>query len=462
MQLGSTAVLARLLAPGDFGIVALAIAVTGVAELLRDLGLSSATVQRREITQAQVSALAWIQISVGLACFAVVWFAAPGLADFFKQPALDPVLHVCSATFVLNALLAQPQALLQRRMAFRYLSVVDVATFATGVVAAVTGALLGLGYWALVAQLVVQPLARLALVLPVARWRPSRPGRARGLGPMLGFGAKLTLFQLLNYASRSVDNLIVGRLFGVAQLGYYDRAYGLLMLPIRQIQGPLTQVAVPTLSRLQDDGPRYRTYFCTLIKGLSWTLVPGLATAAVLAQPLVRILLGEQWAASAQLFQVFAIAGLLTVVSYANGWLYVSTGHTGRQALWGLISRPLIVLSFFAGAAWGPIGVASGFVLMSVVLTPFGFWNACAGTSVSVRDIVAASWRGYAVTAAAVAVTALVLRALGETPPTLVQIGAGLATTIVAGMLALLVVPGARSELFDLAGTVRKALRGSR
>jgi len=436
LQVLATVVLSRLLLPQDFGLLAMTTAVLGLAQLLSELGLSTATVQRQHITHAQVNALFWVQAGGGAVLAVIAVLLAPAVEAFYGVDQVAVVVTCLAVTFVLNGASAQHQALLERRLQFRRLAVIEMVSTALSTTAAIAVALAGRGFWALITLNVSYALFRCVQLWMASGWLPGLPRRAAGLRSLLTFGAHLSVFNLLNYVSRNADNVLIGRFSGADALGFYDRAFRLLMMPLQQINGPVSRVAVPTLSLVAHDDTRLRRYYLTAIGGVSLVSMPVMAVAAVLASPLVVVALGGQWAPAAPIFQALTIAGLVNTVAQTNGWLYTATGRTKQQAQWALVSRPLVVLGFVAGLPWGPLGVAIGYVVVSVALTVPGFMWSVRGTPVRLADIARASAPACVVSAIVAAVAEGVLLALGESSPLLI-VAAG---TLAAAAVYLLLV----------------------
>ena len=363
--------------------MAMTTAVVGLAQLLSELGLSTATVQRQQITHAQVNALFWIQAAIGVVVAVLAVLLAPAVEAFYGVTQVAVVVIALAVTFVLRGASAQHQALLERRLQFRRLARIELVSSALSTGAAIAVALLGGGFWALVTLNVSYVLARSLQLWTASGWLPGLPRPAVGLWSLLTFGGHLSVFNVVNYTARNADNVLIGRFIGADALGLYDRAYRLLMLPLQQINGPVSRVAVPTLSRVVHEDTRLRRYYITAVGGVSLASMPLMAVAAVLASPLVVVVLGDQWAPAAPIFRALAIVGLVDTVAQTNGWLYSATGRTKQQAQWALISRPLVVLGFVAGLPWGPLGVAVGYAVVGIVLTVPGFLWSVRGTPVT-------------------------------------------------------------------------------
>src|SRR4029453_6193239 len=216
LNLVSTMILARLLNPGDFGLVAMVTTVTGFLRVFKDAGLSIATVQREKITHAQVSNLFWINIAVSAVSTLVVAASAPIIARFYHNPNLISITLLLSTTFLISGTTVQHQALLKRQMRFKALALIEVGSMVIGVLVGATMALRGYRYWALVGSSLSTEIASLMLTWSVSRWRPQLPARRSGIAPLLSFGAHRTASELILSLARGSDNLLIGRFYGPA------------------------------------------------------------------------------------------------------------------------------------------------------------------------------------------------------------------------------------------------------
>jgi O-antigen/teichoic acid export membrane protein len=239
LHMGSTMVLARLLTPTDFGLLAMVAFFTGIIGLFADLGLSAATVQRGEIRHSQVSTLFWLNVAFSLVLMLLAAAAAPLIAWFYGESVLLLVTIAISTTYIWGGLSAQHLALLRRQMRFGALATVEVGGFLVGAVAAISVALMGGGYWALVVLAVGQAFGMAVLAFTFSGWRPGRWLFDADVREMVSFGGNIIGARFMNYLTRNADNLLIGKAWGAAELGIYSRAYALLLMPMQQINGPI-------------------------------------------------------------------------------------------------------------------------------------------------------------------------------------------------------------------------------
>jgi polysaccharide transporter, PST family len=387
MQFVFTAILARLLAPEAFGIIAMATAVTGFVTLFSELGLTAVTVQRSHVDQNLVSGLFFAGVGVSLVLMPLIWALAPLAVWFFKDPRVANPVIVLSVSVPLAALGVQHTALLLRSMRWMTLEWTGLAGHAAGGLAGVLIAWrTDLGYWALVVTALVAQIVTLSLIWALCRWRPSVVTNWRDVRGAFQFGAYLSGFGIVNFFQRQLDNIIVGQRFGATELGYYSRAYQMMSLPLNVFNGPLSTAILPSLSRLQDQPGRWRQAF---LDALALVVFLGAGVAGVLiaiADPLVIAIYGAGWAKAATIFQWLAVSLFAGVPMHASGWIYLSLGQSRRMFIWGLLFVPVVGVGFLLAIPYGPVGIAISYaVTMSLLLVPcFAF--ASKGTPVSLLD----------------------------------------------------------------------------
>ncbi len=370
VQSVSTVVLARLLTPSDFGLVAMVVAITGLATAFADLGLSEATIQRKEITHAQVSALFWVNAAIGLGLTLITMSLAPVLAWFYHEPRLVLITLIASLTFLIGGLRVQPDALLKRQMRFSAIAFRDVTSMGLAVPIAILIALRGGGYWALVSVPLTSNTIVMILSWVMVKWRPSWPRRGADVASMIAFGGNVAASYMIINLSRSADNVLIGRYWGAYPLGLYSRAYNLLMLPVRQLTGPVASVAVPAFSRIQGDPDRFARYYLRTMNLVIWVSAPIFGYLFVAAQPVIILMLGNRWREAAPVFQILAISALAQFLLESSVWLFISRGQSRNLLKLWLVISPLIVASYAIGLPFGIKGVALSGSLMLLCIIP--------------------------------------------------------------------------------------------
>jgi O-antigen/teichoic acid export membrane protein len=449
-----TAVLGRLLTPQDYGLVGMVGILLGFVALFKDLGLASATIQREALTEREVSTLFWLNLGFSLVIALVTAAVAPLVAWFFGEPRLVAVTAAYSVGFVFGGLAVQHEALLRRRMRFAALAGANLVALFVNAAATIGLAWLGFGYWALVYGQLALGAAYAVCVWGVCGWRPGRPARLSEVRQLLAFGRDLTGFTVLNYFARNLDNLLIGRVWGAVQLGFYAKAYQLLLLPLDQIIEPVTSVAVPALSRLNGEPERYRQAYLRLLEKVAMVTMPLMAFMVVTADWIVRVVLGPQWDESARLFAILGVAGVVQPAASTAGWLFVTQGRSREIFRWGLVGPPLQLLFIVAGLPWGAAGVAASYAFGYVaVVTPLLFWFVGRRGHVRTRDIYASVAPMFCAAVCAAGAVLMLRRAAGPLNP-LVGLAACFAVTAVVALLMFALLPRGRRALQDLSGSL--------
>jgi PST family polysaccharide transporter len=445
LQLASVIVLARLLSPHDYGLVAMVVAIIGVGEILRDFGLSSAAVQAETLSTAQRTTLFWLNTAIGALLGLVVLAIAPLIAAVYGQPELVPIARALAVTFLLNGLATQYRASLVRDLRFVALARTDVAAAAIALAVAIAAALAQFGYWAIVAQQLTGALALVILLATAARWLPGVPRRATSIRGLVGFGGNVVLSQLIGYVSNNVDSFVIGVRFGAGPLGIYSRAFQLLMTPLNQIRSPLTSVALPVLSRLSMDATRFGRFVTLGQLALGYTLVAGLGIVVGAAEPLTALLLGNQWTAAAPILRLLACAGIFQTLAFVGYWVYLARGLTRELVRYSLVSAVIRISCILVGSLGGVVGVAWGYAVAPALAWPISLWWLSRRTDLPTRALYAGAGRilgTVAVGAAATWGATLATAPLGA----LVQVATGVVALVAAYGLAF-VVPAIRRDL---------------
>ena len=258
-----------------------------------------------------------------------------------------------------------------------------------GVLVAVIAALLGAGYWSLLAATFAGSTLSLLASWVASGWVPGPPSLRLPDRALLGFGANLSGFTLVNFFSRNLDNVLIGRVWGAIDLGYYDRAYTLMLYPLQAIIGPVSGVMVPLLSRIEADKPQLRSVYLRTIGQIVLLTVPGMAALASASDEVIGLLFGPHWQPVAPIFSWLGWAGLLQPLGSSTGWLYVSQGRMRAMFHYGLFGAFTIIGSFFAGLSWGAVGVAAGYTISEYLIRlPAMYWVIGKIGPVTTRDMV--------------------------------------------------------------------------
>ncbi|MFB4349372.1 lipopolysaccharide biosynthesis protein [Microbacterium sp. CR_7] len=461
LQFVSIFVLARLLSPDDFGLIAMVAAVIGISELFRDFGLSSAAIQAAHVSRDERTNLFWVNTGLGTACAVVVALAAPLVGLIYSRDEVPAIVLVMSIGFVLSGMVTQYRADLTRRLRFLGLSVTEAVAPTVGFAVGILLALQGFGYWALVVQQLSSSLVLLVLSVAIARWLPGLPKRQTSIRRFMRFGAALFVTQLISYGTKNVDNIAIGVVWGAGPLGFYDRAYQLLMAPLNQINAPMTRVALPVLSRVHEEKERFAGYL------LKAQIVGGYATATLfalasgMAPAIVDVLFGPKWAPMAPIFAVLAIGGVLRATAQVSYWMFLATAQTGAQLRMFLVVRPIMIVVILAGLPWGAFGVAVGSTVAYALHWIVSLLWASRVTGVSSRPLIANILRILLTVSVPCGVIAFGISLLGWT--SIVTVIVAIIASILYLAFIALVSRQARADLLTVVSFIRRALgRSSR
>ena len=451
VQLGSQIVLAHLLDPAVFGLLAMAGPILSLVQIFNELGLTQATVQRPTISHGELSALFWVNVVISFGLALLMAMSAPLVAWFYGEPRLAPITACLAGLLILSGLTSQQIALMNRRMQFGSLAIIDIACLVGGTAVGISTAWFGAGYWSLVLMQVANSFVIFILAWFFSGWRPSRPRWDSGALPLLGFGGHLTGFNFLFYAEANLSSVLIGKLDGDVALGFYDRAFKLVIVPWWQINVPLARVAVALLSRLRDTESLYVRAHQRLLQGLLFAAVPGLVWAAATSSTLVPAVLGQQWARAAPIVAYFSLATTVMPFRSSAYWLFVSQGRVKQQLRYGYVTGVLVIISLLVGAPWGPVGIAASYAAFNVPIQAIEIWGATRQGPVTLGAVLRAA---YPVVLAA-AVAAVAIR-VGQRQLETAQIGvdlrlgASLVLAYAASGVTLLCLPDGLSILRDV------------
>lgn len=390
-----TIILARLLTPDDFGLIAMALSFSLLLQNFGVNGFTEAIIQRPEINHKQISTLFWINasISLGLTLFFIA--SSPVIALFYKEPRLKLIISVISLSILFAGLSTQHLALLKRNMQFHKTSANTVGASFISITVAITLAFWGWGYWALVARWVMLPLLTTIGAWILCRWRPGLPARGTGVWPMLKFAINTYGNFIMDYFRRYIDKIFLGRFYGTQSLGHYDRAYQLSNMLPNQLVHPMTSVAVATLSRLSDNPAKYRHNYLEVISLLAFVGMPISAILTLTGNDLILFLLGPQWVIAGKIFAIFGVSIGVMLIYFTHGWLHLSLGTPDRWFRWGVIALIVTVLCFIVGLPFGVIGIATAYSTSFYILVGPGLWYAGRPIQLKLSSIVSVVWKYY-------------------------------------------------------------------
>lgn len=457
LQLASTVVLARMLTPDAYGLLGMVMAVIAFAGLFRDLGLSTATIQRKDLNAPQVSVLFWVNVAIGLGLTITLALSSPLVVWFYDRPELKWMTVVLGVNILISSLGAQHSALLTRNMQFKKLSIARITSSLASFIVALIGAMNGLEHWALVLGAVTSSFTYSIMVWSFSGWMPGLPTRNTGSREMIKYGLNLTGFEFVNYFSRNLDNILIGKVLGSEILGYYSRAYQLIMFPIANIRTPLASVALPGLSSIQTDKERFRSYYTQLLGVLSLATMPVAAFTFSAADPIVRVVLGDNWLPVVPIMKWLAVAAFLQPVSGLFGVVLLALGHAKRHLQCGLISAVVISITFLISVQYGVVALTVAYAAAGYALFVPIFLYASKGTGINLMDFLKGVWRA--------AVASIVATILLHVIDLSMISESGFVDLILVGlefalfyMACIMILPGGKAQLLKLFNRLKHAV----
>jgi PST family polysaccharide transporter len=456
LRIGSTAILARLILPQQFGLVMMVTAVTAVADQFRDLGLSTVTVQRKEISHQQVTNLFWINVLAGVSIALTVAAISPLISTYFKEPRLTLITCILATNFVWGGLVVQHEALLARMLKLGNIAVVRVLSSVISVIVAVLLAWKGFGYWALVWKEVVRwglLTVGMWICLP---WIPGLPCRSVNVRPLLRFGAHLSGANILVTIMTGADRFLLGRFWGAGAVAVYRQAYQLLVLPMDQLLGPVFQVTQPGLSVLQTEDSKYRHFYQKVLTIVCIATMPVSLFVAATAAEIVRVLLGRKWIECASVLMILSLGTFIKEPIRWNAHVLITRGKSRRYLGLTLLQNVTFVVCMLVGVRWGITGVAAADVIATYLLAVPTLYLSLKGSPVTMRMFIAMVARPAAASIAMGVSVRLLhnsLPAIGAPGFLLLASAVGVGGFIGTWML----LPGGKAELAGLIGDLRAA-----
>ncbi|MBB4146199.1 lipopolysaccharide biosynthesis protein [Rhizobium rhizoryzae] len=441
----STILLSRMIPKEDFGIFAMSATLINFINIFRDAGMSNSIIQAKIVKESQVSTIFWLNIAISLSLSSGVLILSFPIAHFYNQPNLIPLISVLAIGIFASGAAVQHDALLRRAMMYRTVSVLDIISTGAAGICAILIAQNGGGWWALVAQKVIQILIYTAFVWMACDWRPRFLWSWQDSRVIANFGAQISIFNFVNYFSRNGDNILIGSYWGPALLGVYAKSYETLLGPLIQIANPLANTLLPILSRLTTDPERYRATLLFPYKAAILCTLPAGMMMLCLPEATVYLIFGSGWEEAVPVLQWLGIAVATQIAGSASGTAFISQKRGRDYIITGLFCSVISILSFCLGLPFGIGSVAMVYSLMYVLVQqPFIFWMVGREGPVTSRDMF--SLLGLPFICSLFSVPSLLaVRAYVTEPESLTTFFVGCLTSVFVQTLVLLAIPSGRN-----------------
>lgn len=368
LQFVMSVILARLLMPEDFGVLAMAVVFTGLISIFNEFGIGSAIIQKQNLSDDDLSSIFWFNIFIGLIATLITIAISPLIAAFYNRDILIPILSLLALGFLFNSFYTIQRSLLTKEMKFEKIAMVEIASTAIGGIVAISLAYRGYGVWSLVWQGLSATIIIAFLFWVTSDWRPMFKFNYNSIKSIMGFSLNLLGFSTVNYFSRNADYLLIGKFLGAEPLGYYTLAYKLMIYPLQNISDVITRVLFPAFSTIQEDDARFRNAYLRSTKFIAFVTFPIMFGLFAVADEFILTLFSSKWEPTIFLFKVLCFVGMLQSIGTTVGQIYLAKGKTDWMFKWGVFSAILIVCAIAIGLLWGIRGVAISYAIAALIL----------------------------------------------------------------------------------------------
>jgi O-antigen/teichoic acid export membrane protein len=395
MQWITTIILARLLSPSDFGLMAMVMVVIGFVSLFKDLGTSAAIIQQKSLSEELLSSIFLVNVAFGVLAMAVLFVLSPLAAGFYHEQKVTPLLKVLSLTFFISGLSILQQAILERDLAFNKLAKLEIIATLLGSMVGIGLAILGYGVWSLIYQSLTVVTMTTILLWTSSVWRPKMIFHWTEVKSVSSYSLNLTGFNIFNYFARNTDYLLIGRFLGAQNLGYYTLAYNIMLYPLQNISTVIGRVMFPVFSQIQNDDAIFRSAYLKVASAIALITFPMMIGLWALAEPFVLTVFGLQWQPVILLLMILAPVGLSQSIGTTVGAIYQAKGRTDWMFRWGIAAGILVMIAFVIGLQWGIVGVATAYAFACFILIYPSFAIPFRLINLRVRDFGIVLWRPF-------------------------------------------------------------------
>ncbi|WP_257282673.1 lipopolysaccharide biosynthesis protein [Endozoicomonas sp. SESOKO1] len=370
LSLVFTAVLSRLVLPAEYGLFNLVSTVTAFFMVFADGGIVWSIVSKKEIKDQEVINLYWINVLIGGLMSVTCILIAPFVVAFYGYEELKQLLPVMGLNFLITGFTVPGTMWLKRGLLLKKLAIINLLSLIIGGVVGILAAKNGFGYWSLAIQALTKSTLTMLAIHTVSGMPMGWFSRKTHVGTMLRFSGGLLGFGAVNYFSRNLDNVVIGKFAGVEELAFYAKAYFLMTLPSMLTTAGLSGMMVALLARYQDDKVKFQGYYKNALRLVTLLCCPIAGYFFTFPEDVILLFYGEQWLMAAPLLQVLAIACLTQPMHNTMGWLFTASGQSRKMFHWGCFAAIFLSAGFLVGAQWGAIGVAISYtVVMGLCLT---------------------------------------------------------------------------------------------
>lgn len=360
-------ILARLLTPDDYGVIAMLAIFLQIAQVFIDSGFANALIKKQDCTDLDYSTVFFYNFGISVLLYGLLYVTASAIAGFYDNQLLIPVVRVLSLTLIFNALSIVQQTQLVKKVDFKSQSIV---TFSSAVISGGVGiyfAFKGFGPWALVIQQLLNSILKLILYIAVVRWIPSFAFSRSSFRYVFNFGSKLVISSLIDVIYKNLYKLVIGKRFTERELGFYSKAEEFAIFPSSNVGNIISRVCYPILSRIQNDNERLSVVYRQLIRYSSWLIFPMMIGLLAVSEPFIISFLKEQWAPAVPILRILCLDWMFDVICVLNQNLLFVKGRTDLVLKLQIVKKSIALVILFASVPFGVIGMCWGRVLYSLI-----------------------------------------------------------------------------------------------
>lgn len=360
-------VLARLLAPDDFGTIAIVLAFVNIAMVFVDSGLNNALIQKKDADKLDFSTVFYSSLAIAAFFYLLIYALAPVIANFYNDSYLVRIIRVLALILVPGALSSVQNAYISKNMLFKKLFKIKITAVLISGAMGIISAYLGMGVWALVAYNLGSQISTTLIMWFSVKWRPSLKFSFERFKSLFSFGGKLLLASLIHTLYVDLRTLVIGRIYSPDTLGYYNRGESVPKTISSVISGSIQAVMFPTLSSLQDDKSNLKRVVRRSIKTISFLVFPAMAGLAVIAEPFIRLILGAKWLPAVPFMQIFCVSAAFEMLDSANYQAINALGRSDINLKLEIIKKIIGITILAISIAFGIYAIALGYVISSII-----------------------------------------------------------------------------------------------
>ncbi len=385
--------LARVLTPEDFGTVGMITVICGFAYMFLDFGFTSALIQRKHICDSQLHTVFWLYMLIAFILTFGLILSAPLISDFYDQQVLIPICQAISLMFVIGAISQIPKVVLTRSMDFKSLSLGKIIGIPTSYILAIVFALNGVGLWSIVLQILLAPTIETIIILFFTKWKPAFIFDIKSVKELLKFSFSYFSYGLIEYWSKNLDGMLLGKYFGSSPMGIYTRSFAFVLMPVRNISQTINSTVFPKYSQLQEDLPKFRQLFLRINRLQAFVVMPSSIGLGVIAEPLVKFLMGSLWLDMVIPLRVFAIVGIIYALQVLMDTGIFSLAHADKLLKLGFIEKGIVLAGTVVGLRYGLLGVVWARLITAAITIIPKLWLFSKVSEIKIPVILAQFWK---------------------------------------------------------------------